>query len=148
MEDKYLNFVHLLNEAGVEYVVLGGHAVIAHGYLRTTGDIDIFIGSTEDNAKRIIVALEQLGYTNDEFEISDFTERPSYISISRYDGYIDVMNETLDIEFDDCYARRLILDVHGIKVNFINIIDLIQNKKAIGRPKDLDDLANLTAITS
>jgi hypothetical protein len=148
MEDKYLSFVHLLNEAGVEYIVLGGHAVIAHGYLRTTGDIDIFVGSTEDNAKRIIVALEQLGYTNGEFEISDFTERPSYISISRYDGYIDVMNETLGIEFDECYSKRIILDVHDIKVSFINIVDLIRNKKAVGRPKDIDDIANLTPLTN
>ncbi len=147
MEDKYLNFVHLLNEANVEYVVLGGHAVIAHGYLRTTGDIDIFISSTEENAKRIIMALERLGYINGEFEIKDFTQRPSYISISRYDGYIDVMNETPDIEFDECYEKRLILDIHGIEVSFINIVDLIRNKKAIGRPKDLDDIDNLTKIT-
>lgn len=61
MEDEYLNLVCLLNEANVEYVVLGGHAVIAHGYYRTTGDIDIFVSSTYENATNVVGALEKFG---------------------------------------------------------------------------------------
>jgi hypothetical protein len=62
MEDEYLNLVRLLNEENVEYVVLGGHAVIAHGYYRTTGNIDIFVNSKEENAEKLVRSLERYGY--------------------------------------------------------------------------------------
>lgn len=145
MDPEYLNLIRLLNEESVEYVVLGGHAVIAHGYLRTTGDIDIFVGATDQNAKRIIRALERFGYTNGEFEQSDFTQVPNYLSFSRYDGWIDLMTFTLGVTFDECYKNRVILSTEGVIINFISLPDLIRNKQATGRPQDLRDLENLSS---
>ena len=72
MEQEYLSLISLFNEEKVEYVVLGGHAVIAHGYLRTTGDIDIFVGPSEENAQRLVRALTRYGFTNGEFVPEDF----------------------------------------------------------------------------
>lgn len=132
-----------LNEENVDYVVLGGHAVIAHGYFRTTGDVDIFIRSSTDNAQRILTVMERYGYTNGEFELSDFTRVPSFLSFSRYDAYIDVMTFTPGVTFDECYQNRLVLDIHGMAVSFINLRELIKNKQAVGRPQDLLDLENL-----
>lgn len=143
MDPEYLNLIRLLNEESVEYVVLGGHAVIAHGYLRTTGDIDIFIGPTDQNAGRILRALERFGYTNGEFERNDFTRVPNYLSFSRYDGWIDLLTFTLGVTFDECYKNRVVLDTEGVAVNFISLSDLIRNKQATGRPQDLRDLENL-----
>ncbi len=143
MDPEYLNLIRLLNEESVEYVVLGGHAVIAHGYLRTTGDIDIFIGPTDQNAGRILRALERFGYTNGEFERNDFTRVPNYLSFSRYDGWIDLLTFTLGVTFDECYKNRVVLDTEGVPVNFISLSDLIRNKQATGRPQDLRDLENL-----
>ena len=115
MEDEYLNLVRLLNEANVEYVVLGGHAVIAHGYYRTTG----------------------------EFEVADFTLVPNFLSFSRYDGWIDLMTFTVGVTFDECYQNRIELELDGTKIKFINLPELIKNKIALGRPQDLQDLENL-----
>ena len=143
MEDEYLNLVRLLNEEAVEYVVLGGHAVIAHGYYRTTGDIDIFVNATKENAVKIVSALEKYGYDDGEFEVSDFTLVPNYLSFSRYDGWIDLMTFTVGVTFDECYKNRMELTVEGIKVKFINLPELVKNKKALARPQDLRDLENL-----
>ena len=56
METEYLSFVRLMNEENVEYVILGGHAVIAHGFFRTTGDVDILVRPSEENAKRRLIS--------------------------------------------------------------------------------------------
>lgn len=143
MEPEYLNLVRLLNEEKVEYVVLGGHAVIAHGYLRTTGDIDIFVNPTPENAVKIVLALEKYGFTNGEFEVSDFTLVPNYLSFSRYDGWIDLMTFTVGVTFEECYQNKIELEVQGVKIKFINLRELIKNKKALGRAQDLNDLQNL-----
>lgn len=143
MEPEYLNLVRLLNEEMVEYVVLGGHAVIAHGYLRTTGDIDIFVNPTPENAIKIVQALEKYGFTNGEFEVADFTLTPNYLSFSRYDGWIDLMTFTVGVTFEECYQNKVELEVQGVKIKFINLRELIKNKKALGRPQDLQDLQNL-----
>lgn len=143
MEITYLNFVRLLNEENVDYVVLGGHAVIAHGYLRTTGDVDFFVRPTSENAQRLLRVMNRYGYTNDEFELSDFTRVPSYLSFSRYDNQIDIMTFTPGVTFDECFHNRLILTIQGTAVSFINLRELIKNKRAVGRPQDLLDLENL-----
>ncbi len=143
MDDKYLSLISLFNEENVEYVVLGGHAVIAHGYLRTTGDIDIFVNSSAENAERLLRALYRYGYTDGEFELADFTTVPSYLSFNRYDEWIDIMTVTLGITFDECYTNRVILTINGIATNVISLPDLIRNKQALARPQDLQDLDNL-----
>ncbi len=143
MEDEYLSLVRLLNEENVEYVVLGGHAVIAHGYYRTTGDIDIFVNSTEENAEKLVRSLERYGYNNGEFEVADFTLVPNFLSFGRYDSWIDLMTFTVGVTFEECYQNKLVLDIHGIKVNFINLPELIKNKQALNRPQDIQDLDNL-----
>ena len=143
MENRYLSLISLLNEEGVEYVVLGGHAVIAHGYLRTTGDIDIFVRPSDQNADRILRALERYGYLNGEFEHNDFTKTPNYLSFNRYDEWVDLMTFTLGVTFDECYQNRIVLMIENVPTNVISLPDLIRNKQAIGRPQDLLDLENL-----
>lgn len=147
MEQEYLSLISLFNEEKVEYVVLGGHAVIAHGYLRTTGDIDIFVGPSEENAQRLVRALTRYGFTNEEFVPEDFTKVPSYLSFSRYDGWIDIMNFTLGVTFDECYRNRSVFTVQNVPVSFISLPDLIRNKRATGRPQDMRDLENLPGET-
>jgi hypothetical protein len=144
MEPEYLSLIRLLNEENVEYVVLGGHAVIAHGYLRTTGDIDIFVNPSEENARKLITVMHRYGYTNGEFEIDDFTKIPSYLSFARHDGWIDIMTFTLGVTFQECYENRLVLNIQGVAINFIGLRQLLENKKATGRPQDLRDLENLS----
>lgn len=143
MEPEYINLIRLLNEEGAEYVVLGGHAVIAHGYLRTTGDVDIFVRPSHENAIQLLKVMGRYGYTNGEFDLEDFTKVPSYLSFGRYDGWIDIMTFTLGVSFDECYDNRLVLEIQGVPVNFIGLRQLLENKRATGRPQDIRDLENL-----
>lgn len=76
MEDEYLSLLRLFHAAGVEYAVVGGYAVIAHGFPRTTGGLDVLVRPTEASARRVVRALEQFGYDQGEFEEADFTAVP------------------------------------------------------------------------
>lgn len=143
MEDEYLSFVQLLNEYEVEYVVLGGFAVIIHGFVRTTGDIDILISTSEENAEKMLMVMLKFGYGEYDFELQDFMEEPGCISLDRYHGKIEILTSTIGVTFQECYKNKLTIDTHGVKVNYIGLNDLIKNKKAVGRPKDLEDLRNL-----
>ncbi|MGI4734933.1 MAG: nucleotidyltransferase domain-containing protein [Janthinobacterium lividum] len=85
MENEYLNLLHLFHAERVEYVVVGGYAVIAHGFPRTTGDIDIMVRPTAANAQRVVRALVSYGFVNQEFEEADFIATPNFLSFSRHD---------------------------------------------------------------
>lgn len=143
METEYLNLIRLFNEESVDYVVLGGHAVIIHGYPRTTGDIDIFVRPSADNAGRLLRALARFGYDNGEFSAEDFTTIPTYLSFNRHDEWFDLMNFTLGVTFEECFANRTTIHAEGVIVNVIGLPELLKNKKALGRPRDLDDLEHL-----
>jgi hypothetical protein len=146
MEDEYLSFVQLLNENDVEYLVLGGFAVIIHGYIRTTGDIDILINTSEDNANKMLLVMLKFGYGEYDFELKDFMEKPGCISLDRYRGKIEILTSTIGIEFGECYTHKFVVETQGVKVNYLSLRDLIANKIAVGRPKDLDDVRNLPSI--
>ena len=68
---------------------------------------------------------------------------PNYVSFSRYDGWIDLMTFTVGVTFEECYQNKIELEVQGVKIKFINLRELIKNKKALGRAQDLNDLQNL-----
>jgi predicted nucleotidyltransferase len=146
MKDEYLSFIQLLNEHQIEYVVLGGYAVIVHGYIRTTGDIDILINTTELNADKMLTVMLKFGYGPYDFELSDFMQEPGCISLDRYDGTIEILTSTLGVTFEECYTNRVMTKTDGITINFISLPDLIKNKLAVGRPKDLEDIRNLSQI--
>jgi predicted nucleotidyltransferase len=143
MEDEYLSFIRLLNEHQVEYVVLGGYAVIVHGYIRTTGDVDILINTTEQNADKMLMVMLKFGYDVYDFELKDFIQEPGCISLDRYNGKIEILTSTLGVTFEECYANKVVVETDGIPINFISLTDLIKNKQAVGRPKDLEDIRNL-----
>ena len=143
MEDEYLSFIQLLNDHEVEYVVLGGHAVIVHGYIRTTGDVDILINTTPQNAGKMLSVMLKFGYDVYDFELSDFMQEPGCISLDRHNGKIEILTSTLGVSFEECFTNKMVVETQGIAINFISLIDLIKNKQAVGRPKDLEDIRNL-----
>jgi hypothetical protein len=121
-------------------------AVVVHGYFRTTSDIDIFINTTDENAEKILQVMLKFGYGEYDFEKTDFTESPGCISLDMYKGKIEILTSTLGVTFKECFENRIIIESHGVAINFISLRDLINNKKAVGRPKDLDDILNLPSI--
>lgn len=143
MNDHFLRFIRLLNEEAVEYVVIGGFAVGRHGYARYTKDMDFLIGVSPENAEKMLTVMLRFGFGPHDFELNDFLQKPFFISFGQEPFIIEILTEVPGVDFETCYANRLVDDVNGLPVNFIGLRELIQNKKAVGREQDLRDVANL-----
>ena len=143
MEDEYLNLLRLFHAEGVEYVIVGGYAVIAHGFPRTTADLDILVRPTPANAQRILRALARYGYVAGEFEAVDFTTTPNFLSFSSNGVWVDLMTQLLGVSFEECLTDFLQLQFADVPVRYIGLVALRATKRASGRPQDLRDLDNL-----
>ncbi len=143
MESEYLNLLRRFHAERVEYVVVGGYAVIAHGFPRTTGDIDLLVQPTAENATRVVRALVGYGFVKGEFEEADFTTTPNFLSFSKGEVWIDLMTQLLGVTFEECAADALVVEMAGVPVPYINLRALRKAKAATGRPQDLQDLENL-----
>ena len=146
---EVLNFLHAFNKLGVRFLVVGGYAVNHYGYSRTTADIDIYLQDTIDNRKRIIDALDNLGYGRLE-ELLRVPILAGYCEIMMDDGmYVDLMTEIPGLDpadFDEQYKRRSDADVDGVRISYISYPDLMINKEKTGRTKDRDDYDQLSKV--
>jgi hypothetical protein len=143
LDPNFKEFVQLLNEHDVEYLVVGGYAVVAHGYVRATGDIDIWIRPAKPNAMKVVQVLEEFGFGALGLKAGDFLE-DTIVQLGRPPLRIDLVTKPEKLSFDECYAKRIFVDVdRGLKMNVIDLESLKENKKAVGRPRDLDDLEHL-----
>ena len=138
LPEEFKEFIQLLNSEKVEYLVLGGWAVSVHGNPRFTADIDFLIGIDPKNVGKIKKVLERFGLKNvpDDY----FTEKGNVIRMGRPPTRIEILTGASGIEFESCYRRKKQKTLDGLKINFISKVDLIANKKASGRPKDLIDV--------
>ncbi|HEX8506838.1 MAG TPA: hypothetical protein VF630_15850 [Hymenobacter sp.] len=143
MEEEYLNLLRLFHAEGVEYAVVGGYAVIAHGFPRTTGDLDLLVRPTAANAQRLVHALARFGYTQGEFEEADFTTVPNFLSFNSNGVWFDLMTSVLGVSFEEAAANGLEMTFAEVPVRYIGLAALRKTKKATGRPQDLRDLENL-----
>jgi predicted nucleotidyltransferase len=139
----FKEFLALLNSAKIEYLVIGGYAVSFHGYPRPTGDLDIWIAIPTDHAASILKVLASFGFgaagaTPEAFLTPGFTVRMGHPPVR-----IEIMNSISGVDFRECYSRRLQTAMDGVPVNIITREDLLANKRAAGREKDLNDLKHL-----
>ena len=131
-------FVRLLEKFQVRYLVIGGVAVNAHGYVRLTVDIDFWIALDAGNAARIRAACDEFGFPG--FADSDFLEPGAIIQMARPPRRIDILNRIGGVEFEACHARRVYGTLDGVTLPLISVDDLLANKRAAGRYKDLADV--------
>ncbi|NJK43567.1 MAG: hypothetical protein HC933_04225 [Pleurocapsa sp. SU_196_0] len=141
LDRNFKEFLSLLERHGVEYLLIGGYAVNFHGYVRYTGDMDIYISASSENAARVAMALNELGF--DEVTPSMFTTPSSMVRMGVPPTKLEVTNFIDGVTFEECYANRLRTMLDGLEVNIMSLIDLRRNKRASGRLKDLADLENL-----
>jgi len=144
LNKDFKELLELLNAQNVEYLIVGGYAVVFHGYPRYTGDIDIWINPTEKNASKILKCIKDFGFTSLGLTINDFTSPDSVVQLGYSPFRIDIMTSVSGIEFHESYKNKIRKEVDGIEITIINLEDLIKNKNAIGRHKDLNDIENLT----
>ena len=129
-----------LNDSGAEYLVVGAYAMAAHGCPRATGDIAFWVRATPENAKLVWRTLEAFGAPMSRISVEDFSTPDIVFQIGIAPQRIDVLTSVSGVEFDDAWAHRLIADLDGLQTNVIGRNQLLQNKLACGRAKDLLDV--------
>ncbi|MFM9120486.1 MAG: DUF6036 family nucleotidyltransferase [Acidimicrobiaceae bacterium] len=143
--DKDFNeFVELFVAKDVRFLVVGGYALAAHGYPRATDDFDAWVWANSVNAEKIVECLTEFGFGKLNLSADDFTTLDRVVQLGYPPYRIDIITSISGVEFDSAWANRLVIDVDGLQVPFIGRDDLLTNKRATGRPKDLLDVEYLT----
>lgn len=134
-----------LNANNVRYLVIGGYAVGVYGYSRTTNDLDIFVSDDGENVVNLVEALTEFGFRRSDL-IGVFSERRSLVEIGVEPMKVQLMNFADGIEFDRAFESRKIVVVENIAISIVSKSDLIKNKLASGRHKDLADVDQLVKL--
>ena len=146
LDKDFREFIELLNEHKVQYLVIGGYAVNFHGYPRYTKDIDFWLWMTKPNIKKLIEAIKEFGFGELNLEIEDFMTTDNIIQLG-YEPYrIDLLVDVEGIDFEECYERRIKAELDGTEVKFLSLQDLIRAKRAAGRLQDLADAEQLEKL--
>ncbi len=144
LPDDFKEFLKLLNEADVAYLLIGGYAVGYHGYPRATADMDIFVTISPDNATKLVNVFSRFGMNDPKLSPELFQERGKIIRMGVPPMRIEVLTEIDGVSFDECFADRLTAKIDGLRVNIISKDHLRKNKRASARHKDLDDFEHLS----
>ena len=139
----FKEFLQFLNARGVDYLLIGGHAVAFHGYPRATSDMDVWVAVTEENADKLVRALIDFGFDVPTLSSSLFLRPGRVVRMGLPPNRIEIQTGIDGVDFADCFPRRIAAEIDGIRVNLISLDDLKRNKRASGRNKDLADLDNL-----
>ena len=143
--DKDFNeFVELFVANDVRFLVVGGYALAAHGYPRATDDFDAWVWANSENAEKIVECLTEFGFGKLNLSADDFTTPDRVVQLGYPPYRIDIITSITGVEFENAWANRWVIDVDGMLVPFIGRDDLLKNKRATGRPKDLLDVEYLT----
>ncbi len=136
-------FIESLNSHGVEYVIVGAVALAHHGFPRYTGDLDVLVRNSPDNAQRLESALAAFGLAALGLKASDFAESYRVIQLGVAPNRIDLLTSITGVPFEEAWADRIQAVVDGVPVNFISRQALVRNKRLTGRAQDRTDLEAL-----
>ena len=143
LPSDFKEFLKLLNAHKVEYLLIGGYAVGFHGYPRATVDMDIWIAMNPANSQKIVTVLKEFGFDLPELSPELFLKEWQIIRLGVPPVRIELATTLSGVDFNECYAERIVDMLDGVKVNLISLKHLKINKKASGRHQDLADIENL-----
>jgi len=138
----YKELLQLLNQFEVEYLIVGGFAVMKYGEPRYTKDLDVWVYNSSQNSLRLVRALKKFGapLDHDRITVKTFTNRKVVYQIGIAPVRIDILTEITGVKFPNAWRQRVAGTVFGVPVYFISLAHLTINKQALGRSKDLKDL--------
>ncbi|MFA6247661.1 MAG: nucleotidyltransferase [Mucilaginibacter sp.] len=143
LEKDFQEFIELLNKHKVAYMIVGAHALAFHGKPRHTGDLDIWINPTDENANKMLLVINDFGFGSVGLKKEDFL-REHYVTQLGYPPLrIDILNSISGVAFEEAYNNRLFIDVDDLTISYIGLGDLIKNKAGTARKQDIADLENL-----
>jgi hypothetical protein len=143
LNPDFSDMLSALSDAGAEYLVVGAYALAVHGIPRGTGDLDIWIRPSHENAAKVWRALERFGAPLVDIQRDDLTTAGIVFQIGIAPRRIDVLTSIDGVEFEAAWTERSDVDIAGLTVPVLSRRHLIQNKKAVARPQDLADVARL-----
>ena len=143
LADDFREFLRCLIAREVRFLVIGGHAVSFHGYPRFTHDVDVVVIPEARNVESLLAALADFGFGAVALQVSDFL-KPTTVVLGRPPAQIDIMTFIKGVDIGDAWTRREVGELDGVHVAFISRQDLIANKRAVGRPEDLADIARIS----
>jgi hypothetical protein len=146
LNEIFVDFINLLNEHKAKYVLVGGWAVIFEGYSRNTGDMDILIEREETNAVKLLAVIKDFLGSTIGFEKEDFLKEEHVMMMGRPPFRIDILTDISGVSFKEVYESSNLYKDEGLEIRCIHINELIKNKKASGRLKDLGDAEMLEKI--
>lgn len=141
MNRDFAEMLSTLLAEGVEFLVVGAYAVAAHGWPRATGDLDIWVRPTPENAARVLRALRTFGAPSFDLSVDDLTRPDTVFQIGVPPGRIDILSGVSGVGFDEAWPGRMTARLGDLDVPVVGHDALVRNKRACGRPKDLADLA-------
>jgi hypothetical protein len=142
MNPDFLDLLRCFIAADVRFLIVGAYAVALHGHPRATGDLDVWIEPSPDNAERVFRALAEFGAPMAALEPGDLAQRGTF-RMGHPPFQIDILTDATGVRFDQAWDGRVTQVVEGLPVPFIGLQALLQNKRASGRPQDLADVAAL-----
>lgn len=147
LEKDFEDFVKLLNKYNVAYMVVGGYALALHGKPRHTGDLDIWIDVSEDNAAKLVLVLHEFGMGSIGLEKEDFL-KPGFMSQIGYPPLrIDILNSIDGVSFSEAILGMQIIHLDDdLFLNYIGLDDFLINKQASGRKQDLADIREIKKL--
>src|SRR5688572_25468062 len=143
MTSDYKELLEVLNEFGVRYLIVGGHAVMKYTEPRLTKDLDIWIATDSENAEKAFRALAKFGAPLGNYTPSDFTKEDAWFQIGVAPVRVDILMSIPGVSFDIAWRRREEDTFLGVPAHFISLEDLIKAKEAAGRTQDKRDLRRL-----
>jgi len=142
----FRDFISALNKQEVRYILVGGFSVILHGYSRTTGDMDIWVERTQENYIKIKQAFQLFGMPVFDMNEENFLHHPNWevFTFGIPPTAIDMMISVKGMDFNSCFEKSIYFEEDGLVIRTIHLNDLVKAKHISGRPKDIDDLDNLS----
>ena len=136
VNQDFREFLAALSAEEVEFLVVGAYALAVHGLPRATGDLDVWVRPTSDNARRVWQSLMRFGAPLTSVNLKDFEESDIVFRMGIPPNQIDVLTSISGVTFEDAWPNRIALDIEGTKLFVIGRGDQIRNKRSTGRPKD------------
>lgn len=143
MNRDFVEMLSALCEAGAEFLIVGAHALAAHGHPRATGDLDIWVRPSAENAERVLSALRAFGAPTFGVTREELAEPGMVLQIGIVPCRIDLLTGISGVTFDEAWPARLPIQIGELAVACIGRDDLVRNKLAAGREKDLADVSIL-----
>lgn len=146
MQADWIELCRLFSARGVEFLLLGGQAVIAHGYPRLTKDLELWVRPTAANGVLVLQALSDFGMPLHDFAPERFSDPKTMLMLGQEPFRVDILTDLPGIDFDGAWSRRSVVQLDGESIPLIARADLVINKKTVGRLQDLADAEALESV--